>query len=151
MRSHLEDYTKALTKANKSVIILNILNEVRSASGAEFVKLDASGNTIAVDESKARINISQALRDELNESYKSSRQQKQRKRRQIKRDEWKGTKPPGAVGSAAATAGALSALSNLGDGPSEAASAVAEAAANLPDAGEAELIRAALKLLAPKG
>ncbi|WP_170362906.1 Holliday junction branch migration protein RuvA [Ruegeria arenilitoris] len=54
-------------------------------------------------------------------------------------------------GAGAASAGALSALSNLGYGPSEAASAVAEAAANLPDAGEAELIRAALKLLAPKG
>ncbi len=51
---------------------------------------------------------------------------------------------------AAASAGALSALSNLGYGPSDAASAVAEAAANLPDAGEADLIRAALKLLAPK-
>ncbi|MFD0909447.1 Holliday junction branch migration protein RuvA [Ruegeria arenilitoris] len=54
-------------------------------------------------------------------------------------------------GAGAASAGALSALSNLGYGPSEAASAVAEAAADLPDAGEAELIRAALKLLAPKG
>lgn len=54
-------------------------------------------------------------------------------------------------GAGAASAGALSALSNLGYGPSEAASAVAEAAANLPNAGEAELIRAALKLLAPKG
>jgi Holliday junction DNA helicase RuvA len=42
-------------------------------------------------------------------------------------------------------------LGNLGYGPSEAASAVAEAAANMPDAGEADLIRAALKLLAPKG
>ena len=56
-----------------------------------------------------------------------------------------------ASGSAAASAGALSALSNLGYGPSEAASAVAEAAASLPEAGEAELIRAALKFLAPKG
>ncbi len=56
-----------------------------------------------------------------------------------------------ASGAAAASAGALSALGNLGYGPSEAASAVAEAAANLPDAGEADLIRAALKLLAPKG
>lgn len=54
-------------------------------------------------------------------------------------------------GSAAATAGALSALSNLGYGPSDAASAVASASASLPDAGEADLIRAALKLLAPKG
>jgi len=55
-----------------------------------------------------------------------------------------------ASGSAAASAGALSALSNLGYGPSDAASAVAEAAASLPDANEADLIKAALKLLAPK-
>ncbi len=52
---------------------------------------------------------------------------------------------------ASAQADALSALSNLGYGPSEAAAAVAEAAGSNPDAGEAELIRAALKLLAPKG
>ncbi len=56
-----------------------------------------------------------------------------------------------ASSAAAASAGALSALGNLGYGPSEAASAVAEAAANMPDVGEADLIRAALKLLAPKG
>lgn len=60
-------------------------------------------------------------------------------------------KPAAPSGAAAASAGALSALSNLGYGPSDAASAVAEAAASNPDAGEAELIRAALKLLAPKG
>lgn len=52
---------------------------------------------------------------------------------------------------AGAQAGALSALSNLGYAPAEAAAAVAEAAGNAPDAGEAGLIRAALKLLAPKG
>ncbi|NIZ13346.1 Holliday junction branch migration protein RuvA [Phaeobacter sp. HF9A] len=57
-------------------------------------------------------------------------------------------KPP--AGAAAASAGALSALGNLGYGPSDAAAAVAEAAGNHPDAGEAELIRAALRLLAPK-
>lgn len=44
----------------------------------------------------------------------------------------------------------LSALSNLGYPPSDAASAVAEAHALTPDAGMQELIRAALKLLAPK-
>ncbi|GAB5437212.1 Holliday junction branch migration protein RuvA [Falsiruegeria mediterranea] len=60
-------------------------------------------------------------------------------------------KPAAPSGAAAASAGALSALSNLGYGPSDAASAVAEAAVSNPDAGEAELIRAALKLLAPKG
>ncbi|MFZ5965297.1 Holliday junction branch migration protein RuvA [Thalassococcus sp. BH17M4-6] len=45
----------------------------------------------------------------------------------------------------------LSALGNLGYGPGEAAGAVAEAAGANPDAGTPELIRAALKLLAPKG
>jgi len=53
--------------------------------------------------------------------------------------------------SASAQADALSALLNLGYGPSEAAAAVAEAAGDNPEANEATLIRAALKLLAPKG
>ncbi len=60
-------------------------------------------------------------------------------------------KPKPASGAAAATAGALSALGNLGYGPSDAAAAVAEAAGDNPEAGEADLIRAALRLLAPKG
>lgn len=50
---------------------------------------------------------------------------------------------------AAAQSEALSALSNLGYGPGEAASAVAEAAGAEPKADTAALIRAALKLLAP--
>lgn len=54
-------------------------------------------------------------------------------------------------GSAAATADALSALVNLGYGQSEAASAVAEAAGAEPGVATAALIRAALRLLAPKG
>ncbi|PRX38348.1 Holliday junction DNA helicase subunit RuvA [Meinhardsimonia xiamenensis] len=52
---------------------------------------------------------------------------------------------------ATAQAEALSALGNLGYGPSEAARAVAEAAAAEPEADTAALIRAALRLLAPKG
>lgn len=51
----------------------------------------------------------------------------------------------------AATAEALSALSNLGYAPGEAAGAVAEAAGAAPEAETSTLIRAALKLLAPKG
>ncbi|WP_204113368.1 Holliday junction branch migration protein RuvA [Shimia biformata] len=59
---------------------------------------------------------------------------------------------PAASGSgAAAQAEALSALSNLGYGPGEAASAVAQAASDDPEAETPALIRAALKLLAPKG
>ncbi|CUH75593.1 Holliday junction ATP-dependent DNA helicase RuvA [Tritonibacter multivorans] len=63
----------------------------------------------------------------------------------------KKTAPKKPSGAAAASAGALSALGNLGYGPSDAAAAVAEAAGDNPDANEAELIRAALRLLAPKG
>lgn len=60
-------------------------------------------------------------------------------------------KPVAASGSGAAQADALSALSNLGYAPGEAASAVAEAAGADAEAGAEALIRAALKLLAPKG
>ncbi len=54
-----------------------------------------------------------------------------------------------AAGSAQAQAEALSALTNLGYGPSEAAEAVARAAE--AESETAALIRAALRLLAPKG
>ena len=60
--------------------------------------------------------------------------------------------PTAAVtGNPAAQAEALSALSNLGYGPGEAASAVVQAMADGNDGETAALIRAALKLLAPKG
>ena len=51
---------------------------------------------------------------------------------------------------AAASADALSALANLGYGAGDAAQAVATVAAENPEADAAVLIRAALKLLAPK-
>ena len=51
---------------------------------------------------------------------------------------------------AAAQSEALSALANLGYGPGEAATAVAEAAGEAPGAPTAELIRAALRRMAPK-
>ena len=50
-----------------------------------------------------------------------------------------------------AQAEALSALGNLGYAPSDAAGAVAQAAGETPGADTPTLIRAALKLLAPKG
>lgn len=50
-----------------------------------------------------------------------------------------------------AQADALSALGNLGYGPGDAAGAVAQAATDDPQADTPTLIRAALKLLAPKG
>lgn len=56
-----------------------------------------------------------------------------------------------AVQNVSAQAEALSALGNLGYGPGDAAGAVAQAAGENPDAETPALIRAALKLLAPKG
>lgn len=58
---------------------------------------------------------------------------------------------PVAAPSSNAQAEALSALGNLGYGPGDAAGAVAEAAGEAPEADTPALIRAALKLLAPKG
>ena len=55
------------------------------------------------------------------------------------------------AGAAQVQADALSALGNLGYAPSEAAGAVAQASGEDPAADVAGLIRAALKLLAPKG
>ncbi|MGX9355406.1 Holliday junction branch migration protein RuvA [Roseobacteraceae bacterium S113] len=57
---------------------------------------------------------------------------------------------PPAQSNSNAQAEALSALANLGYAPGEAASAVAEAAGQSPEAETPALIRAALKLLAPK-
>lgn len=57
---------------------------------------------------------------------------------------------PAPPSSGAAQADALSALTNLGYAPSEAARAVAEAAGAAPGAEAPVLIRAALRLLAPK-
>ncbi len=51
---------------------------------------------------------------------------------------------------AAFTADALSALTNLGYAPGDAAQAVATASAELPEADTAQLIRLSLKLLAPR-
>ena len=58
---------------------------------------------------------------------------------------------PAPVQNASAQAEALSALGNLGYGPGDAAGAVAQAAGEEGDVDTATLIRAALKLLAPKG
>ncbi|RVT87212.1 Holliday junction branch migration protein RuvA [Rhodobacteraceae bacterium CCMM004] len=61
--------------------------------------------------------------------------------------------PPAAAAAAsgAATSEALSALSNLGYAPAEAAAAVAETARETPEADTAALIRGALRRLAPAG
>ncbi len=61
------------------------------------------------------------------------------------------TTPTPTLTPSTATADAMSALANLGYGPADAASAVAQAQAMAPEADVSALIRAALRLLAPKG
>ena len=58
---------------------------------------------------------------------------------------------PQATAANPAQSEALSALGNLGYAPGDAAGAVAQALGNAPDLDTGGLIRAALKLLAPKG
>ena len=60
-------------------------------------------------------------------------------------------RPAPVAARSSAQAEALSALSNLGYGPGDAAGAVAQAAGEMEGATTPDLIRAALKLLAPKG
>jgi Holliday junction DNA helicase RuvA len=69
----------------------------------------------------------------------------------IKVDEGAKAAASAAAGRAAASAEALSALINLGYQHGDAAQAVAQAAGEAPEAGTGVLIKAALKLLAPKG
>lgn len=57
---------------------------------------------------------------------------------------------PAPTSNTSAQSDALSALGNLGYAPGEAAAAVAQAAGEAPEADTSALIRAALKLLAPK-
>ena len=59
--------------------------------------------------------------------------------------------PKATEGNAAAQAEALSALGNLGYTPGDAAGAVAQVSGEMPGADTPALIKAALKLLAPKG
>ena len=56
-----------------------------------------------------------------------------------------------APAASSAQAEALTALGNLGYAPGDAAAAVAQAAGEMPEASTPDLIKAALKLLAPKG
>jgi ribulose bisphosphate carboxylase small subunit len=79
--SYLHAYASAPTKSKKSLIILKILNEIRCHHDANFVKFDATiGQYLPVEESAARVTIAQALRDELSQGYKSSKEHKQRRR-----------------------------------------------------------------------
>jgi hypothetical protein len=84
IESQLEAYSCAATKGLKSNILWKVLHEVRgySKSRLGFVKRDSdTGRWYAIDDSSAKVNISQAFRDGLENSYKSSKARKHLKRK----------------------------------------------------------------------
>lgn len=103
VRSKLEDYSTANDKTHKSYIISQIFQEIREGSDhGGFVKKDPeTGHWYCVKDACARTNIAQCFRDELHETYRSSKFAKQRRR-------WGNSKMPAHKGT-------------VGDGASEAA------------------------------
>jgi len=79
----LDEYRKAHTKLDKSNVLNKVIDEVRAASGVGgFVKQDSAGCWYEVGDFLAREKTSQAFRDALSESYKSSSVSKKKKREQ---------------------------------------------------------------------
>lgn len=81
----VEDYSRAITKDDKSRIVARVLEQVR-AHGAGFVKQADTSSWYDVGDVHAREKISQAFRDLLHDQYKSSLDAR-RKLRQAKRKE----------------------------------------------------------------
>ena len=85
IQATLDAYSNALTKVQKSEIIMHILSLVRADNGVGFVKQDAAtGRFTQVEEAASRIAIAQAFRDALSGLYKSSKKHKQTRRLQRK-------------------------------------------------------------------
>jgi hypothetical protein len=74
-------YFNAPTKSIKSKILMQVMAEVRASGGVGFVKQVGSG-FIQLEEASCRIAITQAFRDALSDSYRSSKKNKQIRRAQ---------------------------------------------------------------------
>jgi len=89
IRLHLQDYSNAKTKSDKSCIVSYIMDSIReaSSSGVGFVKLmeDNDNRWVEVGEHVAREKIGQSFRDLLHTKYRSS--SKAKKLRQKNRRE----------------------------------------------------------------
>ena len=81
IQATLTSYSNALTKLQKSVLITDVLTQIRGNDGVGFVKRDsATGRYTIVEEAASRIAIAQSFRDALSGIYKSSKKHKQVKR-----------------------------------------------------------------------
>ena len=79
---HLEAYAGATSKVDKSIVVSEILNAVRSSSpNGGFVRRNSkTGHYEAVTDRVAREKVGQMLRDSLNAQYRSSLGSKRRNR-----------------------------------------------------------------------
>jgi hypothetical protein len=81
VKLQLQNYTKAKSRQEKSVIVSNVLETVQEACpGGAFVKFDGR-NWWEVDDNTAREKIGSMFRDCLHSRYKSSTKAKMAKRR----------------------------------------------------------------------
>jgi hypothetical protein len=86
---HLDEYTKATTKNDKSAVVSRVVEEVRAACpmvGA-FIKRDKYGCWWETDELAAREKVGYVLRDLLHSNYKSSSKSKIARRRKQRGEE----------------------------------------------------------------
>jgi hypothetical protein len=81
VRRALERYSKATNKYEKTLIVSEIVDEVRARSpGGGFVKRGQDGRYCEVGDHLAREKVGQNLRDSLSSQYKSSTKAKRRRR-----------------------------------------------------------------------
>ncbi|CAB9515354.1 Nitrilase family, member 2 [Seminavis robusta] len=82
VRTRIQEYATANDKTHKTYIISQIFHEIRNRSACGgFVKKDAdTGRWYRVADPTARTNIAQSFRDELHDTYRSSKFAKQRRR-----------------------------------------------------------------------
>jgi len=76
----INEYSQAVTKADKSNLISSVVEFVRT--NGRFVKLDNTGTWVYAEPLLSREKCSQTFRDYLAETYKSSNVAKRNKRRQ---------------------------------------------------------------------
>lgn len=79
----LDEYSKARSKLDKSAVLNDVVEQVRLASPqGGFVKQEESGRWYEVGDFLAREKTSQAFRDCLHDSYKSSNVAKKKRRKE---------------------------------------------------------------------
>ena len=83
VQSFLAQYSKAMTKLEKSYILSDVVEKVRNNSGiGGFVKKNEEGRWYEVGDFLAREKTSQAFRDVLHDKYKSSNTSKKKRRQE---------------------------------------------------------------------